>query len=322
VFTIPELQAARRPTSVKPLNCPHCGQKLNPHAVLVIATHNCPACGRRVVADPEGDAPPAFTLEELDAAHAAAARAQSRVLWCVLVAFLAWLVVALVVILFRDTIRAAVGSADAADALFTAVMFVPAVCGVGVAVWTERRGKRTSPKCPYCAGSLYHFTRLARLTGNCPACGRHVAQLPPDEPAGVLPTANEFRAADRRANRSVGAALFVCAVMVAAPGGLYFIQPDRTAAALEPRHGELTAAVIAAALMAGWGVCVLVVAILGMCFFSRRQRKRRAAYPVLDCPRCRADLTPVHHVIASRRCPSCRSRVLADPEPVGAAVGD
>jgi hypothetical protein len=108
--------------------------------------------------------------------------------------------------------------------------------------------------------------------------------------------------------------------MVAAPGGLYFIQPDRIAAALEPRYGELTATVIEAAFLFGWVLGVLVVALLGLGFFSRRQRKRRAADPVLNCSRCRADLTPVHHVIASRRCPSCRSRVLSDPEPAPAAM--
>ena len=227
----------------------------------------------------------------------------------------------MVVILFRDTIRAAVGSADAADALFTAAVVVPAVYGVGVAVWAERRGKRTSPKCPHCAGSLYHFTHLARLTGNCLACGRHLADLPADEPTGPLPTANEFRTADRRADRSVGAALFECAVIVAVPAGPYFVQLDRIVAALEPRYGELTATVIAATLMVGWAVGVLVVAVLGLGFFSCRWRKRRAADPALNCRRCRADLAPASHVVASGRCPSCHVRVLADSEPAPAAVG-
>jgi hypothetical protein len=115
--------------------------------------------------------------------------------------------------------------------------------------------------------------------------------------------------------------LFECTAIFAVPVGLYFVPPDRVVAVLEPRYGELTATVIAATLMVGWAVGVLVVAILGLSFFSRRQRKRRAADPVLNCPRCRADLAPVPHVVASGRCPSCHARVLADPEPAAAAVG-
>ena len=59
--------------------CPHCQQVLNPLAPIVVATRNCPGCGRQVLAEPEGnDSPSAFTLEQLDDAHAAHKRAQSR----------------------------------------------------------------------------------------------------------------------------------------------------------------------------------------------------------------------------------------------------
>src|SRR5688500_11620422 len=108
MFTIPEFLAARKPGGFKPLRCPHCPKLPNPLGPIVVATHNCPACGRQVLAEPEdNDTPPTLTLAQLDDAHAAQTRAQSRALRVVLVAFLAWFFVIVVASLFVDTLRGA-----------------------------------------------------------------------------------------------------------------------------------------------------------------------------------------------------------------------
>lgn len=322
MLTIPELQAARKPPGFKLLRCPHCSQALNPVAPLVIATRNCPSCGRRVVAEPEGnDAPPAFTPEQLEEAQKATARVLSRALLWMLAAALAWLVIALGAVLFRDTLRDAVGS-PAAGWIVLGAMAVAAVFGATAAIRTEGRAKRESPRCPHCAGPLYHLASVARLTGNCPTCGRRLAEFPPDEPAGPLPTVAEFKAADRRANRSIMAAIFLLLVALAVPGGLStFVQPERVERMLEPRYGPLASTVVAVVFMFGWVVGLLAIAIAGVGFFSRRQRRLREANPVLGCPHCRQALLPETRVVASQRCPSCCRRVLTDPDaaPVGVA---
>jgi uncharacterized RDD family membrane protein YckC len=321
MFTIPEFQAARKPHGFKLLRCPHCRQALNPLAPIVVSTHKCPRCGRQVLAEPEGnDAPPAFTLAQLDDAHASFTRAQSRALRSVLAAFLALFVVVVVASLFRDTLRDALGPADAAGWVIVVAMLVLGAGGVVVGIREETRGKRGAPKCPHCDTPLYQFVHLTRRTGNCYECGRRLAELPPDEPTDPLPTADEYRAAERRANRALGEGLFLCAVLVAAPAGLHWlVRPDQTIAALEPRYDALTAAVIVFALMFGWVVGLIVVAVGGIWFFSSRRRNRREADPVLNCPHCRTELGLAFLAVATRRCPECRRRALADPAPVGVA---
>src|SRR5207244_2677098 len=109
-------------------------------------------------------------------------------------------------------------------------------------------------------------------------------------------------------------------VLAAVPLGLYtFANPDRIATALEPRYGAVGAAVIGSALMFGWVVGLIAVGASGVWFFSRRQRKRREADPLLSCRHCGSELGMTFQAVASRRCPKCRARVLADPEPAPAA---
>jgi len=116
MFTIPEFLAARKPGGFKPLRCPHCQKLLNPLGPIVVATHNCPHCGRQVLAAPEGnDEPPALTFAQLDDAHAASTRAQSRALRSVLVAFLAWFFVVVVASLSADTLRDALAFEEVRD---------------------------------------------------------------------------------------------------------------------------------------------------------------------------------------------------------------
>jgi hypothetical protein len=321
VFTIPEFLAARKPGTFKPLRCPHCQKLLNPLAPIVLATHNCPHCGRQVLAEPEAanDAP-ALALSQLDDAHAAFTRFQSRVLRFVLVAFLAWFGVVVVTALFADTLRAALGLQDAAGWVIVAATLILTATGTTVGLRAAERGKRAAPLCPHCAASLYQHADLTRLTGNCFACGRRVADVPPDEPTGPLPTVDEYKAAERRANRSIGAALFLGAILVAIPVGIStLVRHDWLATALEPRYGEPAAAVIASSLLLGWVVALVAVAGGVMWFATRRQRKRREADPVLRCRRCDSELGVIFQAVATQRCPKCRARVLADPEPVGVA---
>lgn len=322
MLTIAEYVAARQPgKSFKVLSCPHCRKVLNPLGPVVLATHNCPHCGRQVLAEPEGDAgAPALTLSQLDEALAAYARAHKRTWASVGIAFGAWFGVVVLAALFADTLRAALGVNDAAGWVIVATLMLPIAVGLVVGLRAEARGKRAAPPCPNCNTPLFHHVHLTRITGNCYACGHRVAEPPPEESAGPLPTVDEYKLAERRANRSVGAAVLLMAVLLAVPGGLAtFVNPDRIVAALEPRHGALVAAIIGAAVMFVWTAGLFAVALGGMWYFSRRQHKRRAADPVLTCPSCRSELGMPFQVVATRRCPGCRRRVLADPEPVGVA---
>jgi hypothetical protein len=53
MLTVPEIQAARNAIPFKPIDCPHCSVRLNRHLPIVIATRNCPVCGKRVAAEPQ-----------------------------------------------------------------------------------------------------------------------------------------------------------------------------------------------------------------------------------------------------------------------------
>src|SRR2546425_93004 len=82
-----------------------------------------------------------------------------------------------------------------------AAIVLPVAAGVVVGLRTESRAVRAAPKCPPCATALHRFVHLTRLTGNCCTCGRRLTELPPDEPTRPLPTVEEYKAAERRANR-------------------------------------------------------------------------------------------------------------------------
>jgi hypothetical protein len=150
MFTIPELQSARQLKTFKLLDCPHCGQQLNRPARLVVATRNCPACGLRAVAEPEGDTgPPPLSREQLAGACAAYERAQNRAAWIALGGFL-WLFGSTVVFaLYRDTIRAAVQPVMEPGWFFLLVALGPFAASVGAVLVKLDRARRAL-KCPHC----------------------------------------------------------------------------------------------------------------------------------------------------------------------------
>lgn len=339
MLTIPELQAARQLKTFKLLACPHCGEQLNRHARLVVATRNCPACGRRVVAEPEGDGPPPLSREQFDGARAEHARAINRVTWIFLAGFLVLFFGVVAVALYRDTISAAIQPITEPGWFLLLVVFGPCGAIFAVALVKLDRAARGGPKCPHCAAPCSTTgprpPNLTRLTGNCANCGRTLVELPaeptePTEPTAPLPTIDEFKAADRRAMRidwlDWGALLLPVLSFVLYPllFGLFpTANPTRFSGAWEQRYGIMTGAVIEA------GVALVVISVwvlgsfgvgwIGLRWVARRSQRKRTTEPALNCPHCRSALFPVSAIVASRRCPECRSHVLAEPEPVGVA---
>ena len=335
MFTIPELQSARQLKTLKLLACPHCGEQLNRHARLVVATRNCPACGRRVVAEPEGDGPPPLSREQLAGACAAYARAQNRTAWIALGGFLWLFGSAVFFALYRDTIRAAVQPVIEPGWFFLLVVLGPFAALTGTALVKLGRATRTALPCPHCSApcavAAPPFPNLTRFTCNCANCGRKlIDDPPPPEPTASLPTIDEFRSADRRAMRldwsDWGALLLPVLLFVLYP--LLFVlfpaaNPTRFHDAWEQRYGVMTAvvleAVVAAVVISVWVLGSFGIGIVGQRWVGRQRERKRAAEPALNCPHCRAGLLSVPLIVAGRRCPECRARVLADPEPTPVA---
>src|SRR5262249_2837083 len=157
---------------------------------------------------------------------------------------------------------------------------------------------------------------LTRLTGNCANCGRRVVNDPPDEPAGSLPTADEFTAADRRVPfRDWLAPLVLFPLMLVLMAGFLLVNPSQLWTTLEQRCGKVVAAILAFAVVTGCLFVQFGIAIAGARWVARRHRRKQEAEPLLNCPHCREVLSPARLVVASKRCPACRRRVLDDPEP-------
>jgi hypothetical protein len=325
VFTTSELRAGQ---GFRPPRCPHCGEALRQFA-LVVATRNCPRCGRRVVADPDGDGgPPPFTREEFAAGEVAHARGSSRACWVALVAFLAAAGGPLVLAVYRDTVREAVGTIIDPGWIALLLLLLPAAAGTAVGVAVYRRTMRTAPRCPHCSAIPYRFAQVVRATGNCPACGRRMlAGPPPEEPPGPLPTVAEFKVGvDRGRRRSDRLELVTSGGMVVAAlvfAGLCSLgRPvyQRFSQEVEARHGVMGAAVaeVAAVLV----LTLVFVGLFGACLYwvYRGEQRAWAADPAFECPHCRGRLSASSVVLASQRCPHCMRRVLAEPDGVAAGA--
>ncbi len=327
MLTIAELQAARKAFPVKPLDCPHCGARLNVHFRIVIATRNCPKCGRQVAAEPEGNegAPP-FTREQLESARAAFRRAKRRAMWLIHAGFLAFLGSLFVLLACRQVIRATVGPALDPIWVFMLVMFGPCLMFYFLAFRVEERAARAL-KCPHCdspcAGNLPRSAcNLTLLTGNCANCGRRLLnEPPPDEPLAPLPTVGEFKAAEAQTPfLSWPAAVLI--VPMAMLAGLFVVaNPVVLHTVFEQRYGPAVAAVLAFLLTAGYVYGQIALAILAARWLSRRHKRKRAAEMVLNCPHCREALLSGPFTVASQRCPACHKHVLADPETAPVLTG-
>jgi hypothetical protein len=322
VLTIPELQAARKLRTLKFLNCPHCGAQINGPAALIVSTRNCPSCGRRVVAEPEGtEETPPFAREVFNEACAAYTRAAHRASLVLLAGFLVFFASIVVLALYRDTIRAAVQPVMDPSWFFLLVVFGPCGGFFVMGLWRLGRARRNALPCPHCnvpcsvvaPGPVPNMTQV---TGNCTSCGRRLLnEALPEEPAGPLPTVDEFKVAHRRAQRLDWSVLVPLAVLVVMLSGVFIIIPDRPGAALEDPREVMNRTLFAATLLCGWGLVIGTIGVFCLRWTARRQMRKRAAELVLNCPHCHIVLVGESQVIASQRCPSCRKRVLADPEP-------
>jgi hypothetical protein len=326
MLTIPELVAARQ--QFRPVDCPHCGTRLNTQFRVVIPTRHCPRCGRRVAAEPEADGAPPYTREQLDAACAAYARANSRFGWLVLAACLAFLVNVVVIAFFRDAIHDAVRPVTDPGWVMLLAVFWPILVLMTVAFIILGRATRAALKCPKCARACSavgspRATNLTSITGNCVFCGHRLLNEPaPEEPAGPLPTVQEFRAAEKRLAREGKPAAYLMsglllAMVIGFVVGLSHLM--RYQHTLENRLGEVRGAIAGLLLnllaaLAGGAVMILVVRL-----YVRRVLRRHAGVPVLNCPHCREKLSSFQHVVATRRCSACRKCVLAEPVAVGVA---
>jgi hypothetical protein len=86
---------------------------------------------------------------------------------------------------------------------------------------------------------------------------------------------------------------------------------------LESQHGPVYTGLVVSGLIAAIVLTASAIVIGALRLFLRWHRRRWEADPLLNCPHCRAMLSPSPLVVAARRCPSCRQRVLAEPEPSG-----
>ena len=134
---------------------------------------------------------------------------------------------------YDDTIDDAVRPVVDPSWVSLLVMFGPGGAVFMVALWRLDGARRNALKCPHCAAPCSvvmpgPVPNLTRLTGNCTNCGRRlVNEAPAEEPAGPLPTVDEFKAADRRALKPDWSLLVPLAVMVVMLIGVFAIVPGR-----------------------------------------------------------------------------------------------
>jgi hypothetical protein len=331
MLTIPEFLAACKEKRGKLPCCPHCNVALFP-IPLVVASRNCPGCGRRVVTEPEPSSdPPPFTSEQLDAARDAECRLESRVAWFVLAAFVVWMGCPLVAALFRDTIHEALRPVMDPGWFFVLLMTVPlVVAALMIYIWVLR-ARRSAPKCPGCGAELTVIVRgrphnpawVVHLTGNCGSCGRGL--IPPEEdvPVGTLPTVAEFKTSSAQLARGENRAdLVFLGLMVGGFAGFLSLiasvpNPQRLWFDFENRYGLMATVAVQVGLAVVLTGTIAGLFAAGLYFIGRRKRKLREADPLLTCPHCRAALTSSGLIIATKRCPNCRCRVLADVDGSG-----
>jgi DNA-directed RNA polymerase subunit RPC12/RpoP len=330
MLTIPEFKAIQQ--AFKPIKCPHCGGLLNNSFHTVIATRNCPHCGKRVVAEPEGDGTLPFSREQFNAACAASMRATSRLVY-VMFAALSWLLLVFFAMLCFEKhpdapqwlrepglIRGLVGLGPSV---------VIALAGLRAFYRTMERHRLRCPRCvQVCSGALFNEApNLTRLTGNCWNCGQKLLNdSPQEEPNTPLPTAAEYLAACRRANRPEWDKVLLVVLLVAAVLATLFLVLSRMnisqfAEEYANRYGVGASAVVGVTIC-GWLSIVVGSIILGERWLSRRRLRRWVTIPAINCPHYREKLSAEHFVVTSQRCPACGKRVLANPnaEPVGVAI--
>lgn len=289
---------------------------------IEIATRNCFHCGKRAIAEPEGgENQPPFSREQLDAACEASARSHNRVAWLMFVGFLMFLASPIAIALYRDTIRDSVRLYVEPGWFVSFAMLFPGFVVCIIALLLLARIKRDALKCPHCNSPCSMCIQrgahnLTQVTGNCANCGQRLVNgILPEEEVGQLPTAEEFQAARREAMRPNWFGFSLIVVILATLIALVaIVNPERRLNEALTTHGPVTGTIIVSVTLS---VCILGffgVGLLGLYWLKRQYLRKWDAVPILNCPHCRGRLFEASQIIASRRCPSCSKRVLANPE--------
>jgi endogenous inhibitor of DNA gyrase (YacG/DUF329 family) len=285
--------------------CPFCEKRWS--ISTVIATRHCPNCGRHVVSGPQKPHVPVIREDFITGLILEQIRTNHRITIVVLIASVVFLVNAVGIALYRDTLleflRLYFDHDTARDVGFMGV-FVPvfvALCFVG---WIETKREAESGQCPCCRATLANQLTLLALTGNCNTCGQTIVTLcPPSQVNDPPHTIESLRASrqmiETRPLRVFGATVVLSLSMVVVSSHVFKnYQP--------PIWSRLTI-IEQACIVIGGFILQGLPAMYGFFIIARR-----AAYPPQEqcCPFCRKPLTQLGIVIATRRCPHCQNQIV------------
>lgn len=298
--------------------CPHCGKHNWQTPVWTIATRNCCYCGRKILDEPdfceawtEWD----MTLAEFwTQAHAVWRRQRQAASYSMV---LAGLLLLAFFALDRPAMAFLAPNMRRGNAIMVWCFLLFAIVTVNLGFmwwWVRRRERALGLQCPRCGHGLlltWGAGVAACMTGNCGFCGRRILadsvetadEAPSWDPE--LPPILEWRTAGVRHFKKTLAlvALLLSGMFVGLFLGLLsIIALTGSEVMVNPQWYHFAVF---------FGPVLIVPGIIGCCAlkFGRRD-------PRLTCPHCKQNMT--HDggitVIASRRCPSCWRRVVAEPE--------
>lgn len=290
------------------LNCPQCRADQIRRAELVIASRNCPGCGEQMVqADQCTDQKETFSFSPLDRERLKAEldRYDRHVTRGIVAMILVPVTGALATLGWStgfDRQRLDDLTTDNPWAGLQAVL--PAIL-VGLitmiaALYARRRWMRQfETTCPNCEFPISSPGQLILATGNCFLCGNAIAPPPLDQvDVQSLPTVLEFQAAGRKFQRAQTRQVLVAL-------GTWGLGMAVTACFLALPGPAQVGGILGAVSFLGSGLgCILllirsesVLKKLGFC-----------------CHRCDKVFEPrlLGWMIATRRCPECYSRIVAD----------
>lgn len=308
-----------RPPYFLTKRCPHCRTVvMNP---TVISTGCCPGCGRRVLAWPETAIEPTIDLPMLELTHSRIERITRRFSRHALMALMWFFVFVVGIIVFRDSIRGAIGQwveNDRISDLAVVLAYGPFL--VMSIYWCARivRLNHQSQHCPACRSTLTTHVALLRLTGRCPSCGTFIVanlDLPERDSSKALIPIEMFRAAwqerMKRLNRPLNRATIWLGVVVASSIVLAASLPDFPKWA-EKRWGPY-GAVAPVMLMSLAVLTAFLPFTVAIVRHSRSRSDGPTADPSMRCPHCETFLEAPGRCIASKRCDTCRRIVFAEP---------
>jgi uncharacterized Zn finger protein (UPF0148 family) len=298
------------------IHCPHCRASLEQQPGLAIATRNCGSCGRRVLGEPGGsNATPWLTREELDQIALAYVKRDN---WLTLAVIGATIACLGAYAALRDRVVAWLGAylTELAAELWS--LSLPAAAAIVILCLYLRHSRRlrSDPRagCPHCGRSL--LLRRDRAGANCGYCGRKAvidATAAPAADPAPLRDFEEFRAASAYYHGRGAAKTIALALGSPAVGALLSL----ATVVLSGLDDNATAAGLTSPARVALGIAIFTPFALGFAGFFVvlvRLERRTAADVRLRCPACGNVLVQSHSsVIATRSCPKCRRRVLAEP---------